>query len=72
MVQVIERLEDAGVIRFRVHRSSRDQDLIVGSWQHAVDEHGMGSIWQNQLGASVDIEYQCVLHVAAQCGVPFV
>ncbi len=71
MVQVIDRLEEAGVIRFLVHRSSRDHNIILGSWQHAVDEHGMGSIGQNQLGASVKIEYQRAFNEAAQYGVPF-
>jgi hypothetical protein len=71
-VQVIDRLEGAGVIRFRVHRSSRDPNLILGSWQHAVDENGMASIGQNQLGGSVEVEYQRVRHEAAECGVPFV
>ena len=71
-MQVIDRLEDAGVIRFRVHRSSRDPNLILGSWQHAVDENGMASIGQNQLGGSVEVEYQRVRHEAAECRVPFV
>jgi len=72
MAQVIDRLEDAGVIRFSVHRSSRDPHLILGSWQHAVDEHGMASIGQGPLGSPVQIEYQRVLDEAARYGVPFV
>jgi hypothetical protein len=71
MVQVIDRLEEAGVIRFRVHRSFRDPNLILGSWQHAVDEHGMGSIGQSP-GSPVEIEYQRAFNEAAQYGVPFV
>jgi hypothetical protein len=72
MVQVIDRLEEAGVIRFRIHRSSRDPNLILGSCQHAVDEHGMGSIGQSPLGSPVEIEYQRAFNEAAQYGVPFV
>jgi hypothetical protein len=72
VVQVIDKLEDGGVIRFNVRRSSRDHNLILGSWQHAVDEHGMGSLGQNEFGGSVEIEYQRVRHWAAQYGVPFV
>jgi len=76
MVQVIDKLEDADgaeYIQFRVYRSSNN--LILGSWQHAVDEPGrMGSIGQSApgvLGVSVEIEFQCALSWAAQYGVPF-
>jgi hypothetical protein len=72
MMLVIDRLEDAGVIRFRVHRSSRDPNLILGSWQHAVDENGMASIGQNQRGGSVKDEYKRAYNEAVQFGVPFV
>jgi len=75
MVQVIEKMEDAGgaeFIKFRVYRSPRDPNRVLASWLHAVDEHGMGSIGQSQLGTLVDIEYQRVLYEAAQYGVPFV
>jgi hypothetical protein len=74
MVQVIDRIEDAGgteYIKFRVYRSSRDHNLILGSWQHAVDEHGMGSIGQSQLGVPVEIEFKRAFNEAAQYGVPF-
>jgi hypothetical protein len=73
VVQVIDKLEEVGVIRFNVRRSSRDHNLILGSWQHAVNEPGgMGSIGQNEPGVSVEIEYQRVRHWAAHHGVPFV
>jgi hypothetical protein len=72
VVQVIDKLEEGGVIRFNVRRSSRNPNLILGSWQHAVDEPGgMGSIGQS-LGGSVESEYQHVRDWAAQHGVPFV
>jgi hypothetical protein len=72
VVQVIDNLEEGGVIRFNVRRSSRDHNLILGSWQHAVDEPGgMGSIGQS-LGESVEIEYQRVREWAARYGVPLV
>jgi hypothetical protein len=74
MVQVIDRLEDAGgaeCIKLRVRRSSRDPNLIVGDWQHAVDEHGMASIGQSQLGAPVDLEYKRAYNEAVTYGVPF-
>jgi hypothetical protein len=72
MVQVIDRLEDAGVIKFRVHRSSRDHNLILGSWQHAVDEaNGMGSIGQSEQGGLVQCEYQRARSWAAQHSVSF-
>jgi len=72
MAQVVDRLEDAGVIRFRVYRSPRDSNLILASWQHAADENGMGSIGQSQLGTPVEIEYQRAIREAAEYGVPFV
>ena len=78
MVQVIDTAKDAGdaeCIRFKVRRSRRDPNLILGSWQHAVDEPGrMGSIGQSApgvLGVSVEIEFQCALSWVAQYGVPF-
>jgi hypothetical protein len=77
MVQVIDTVGDAcdaECIRFRVHRSRRDPNLILGSWQHAVDEHGMGSIGQSEpgvLGVSMQIEFQRAQLWAAQYGVPF-
>ena len=75
MVQVIGRIEDAGdakYIKFRVYRSPRDPNRILASWQHAVDEHGMASIGQSQLGTPVEIEYQRVMLEAVQYGVPLV
>jgi hypothetical protein len=74
MVQVIDKLEDAGgaeCIRFRVYRSPRDPNRILGSWQHGVSEQGMASIGTSVLGTPVEIEYQRVLYEAAQYGVPF-
>ena len=74
MVQVIDRLEDAGgaeCIKLRVHSSSRDSNLILGDWQHAVDEHGMARIGQSQLGGSVDLEYKRAYNEAVKYGVPF-
>jgi hypothetical protein len=74
MVQVIERLEDAGgaeYIKLRVHRSSRDPHRILGSWLHPVDEHGMASIGQSPLGSPVEIEFKRAFNEAAQHGVPF-
>ena len=77
MVQVIDTVGDAGgaeCIRFRVRRSRRDPNLILGSWQHAVDEHGMGSVGQSEpgvLSVSVEIEFQRARSWAAQCGVSF-
>jgi hypothetical protein len=72
MVQVIDRLEDAGVIRFTVYRSPRDHNRILANWLHAVDEHGMGSIGTSVLGTPVEIEYQRVVNEAARYGVPFI
>jgi len=74
MVQVIDRLEDAGgaeCIKLRVRRSSRDPNLILGDWQHAADEHGMASIGQSQLGGSVDLEYKRAYNEAVEYGVLF-
>ena len=74
MVQIIDRLEDAGgaeCIRLRVRRSSGDPNLILGDWQHAADEHGRASIGQSQLGGSVDLEYKRAYNEAVRYGVPF-
>jgi hypothetical protein len=74
MVQVIDRMEDAGgaeCIQFRVYRSPCDHNLILASWQHAVSEHGMASIGQSQLGAPVELEFKRAFNEAAQYGVPF-
>ena len=56
MVQVIDRMEDAGgaeCIKFRVYRSPRDPNRILANWQHGVSEHGMASIGTSQLGVPV-------------------
>ena len=76
MVQVINNLEDAEVIRFRVHRSTRDPERILASWQHAklepVGPKGAVAIAQNEPGASVEAEFQRVLDYANWQGVSFV
>ena len=74
MVQVIDRLEDAGgakYIKLSVRRSSPDPNRILGDWQHAADEHGMASIGQSTLGGSVVLEYKRAFNEAVQYGVPF-
>jgi hypothetical protein len=76
MVQVIERLEDAGgaeskCIRFRVYRSPREHNRVLANWQNGVSEHGMASIGTSQLGVPVEIEFQRAFNEAAQYGVPF-
>jgi hypothetical protein len=53
MVQVIDRLEDAGgaeCIKFRVYRSTVNPERIRARWQHAAEVSGMGSIGQSQPG----------------------
>jgi hypothetical protein len=71
MVQVIDRMEDAGAaecIKFRVYRSPVNPERILASWQHA---DGMASIATSKLGVSVEIEFQRAFNEAAQYGVPF-
>jgi hypothetical protein len=79
MVQVVERKEDVGqggCIEFRVYRSPRDPNRVLGSWQHGhmepVGLKGAIAIDQNTLGSPVETEYLRVLYCADQCGVPFV
>ena len=73
MVQVIDKLEDADgaeYIQFRVYRSSNN--LILGSWQHAVGEPGrMASIGQSQLGTPVELDFKRAFNEAVHYGVPF-
>jgi len=61
MVQVIDRMEDAGgaeYIKFRVYRSPVNPERILVSWQHAVQVNRMASIGTSQLGVPVEIEFQ--------------
>jgi hypothetical protein len=76
MVQIIDRLEDAGgaeCIQFKPYPSSRDPNRILASWgPHAVDEPGrMGSLGTSVLGIPVDIEYKRAFNEAVQHGVRF-
>ena len=76
MVQVIDRLEDAGGaehIQFRPYRSTRDPNRILASWgPHGVDEPGrMASIGQSQLGTPVALEFKRAFNEAVQYDVPF-
>jgi hypothetical protein len=79
MVQVVERKEDIGqdeCIEFKVYRSPRDPNRILGSWQHGhmepVGPKGAIAIDHNALGSPVETEYLRVLNCADECGVPFV
>jgi hypothetical protein len=79
LVQVIERMEDAGAgecIEFRPYRSPRDAGRILARWSHsrmeAVGERGAIGIGQHILGTPIDEEFQRVLQYADSCGVPFV
>ena len=76
MVQVIDRMEDAGgaeYIHLRVRRSRVKHDLILADWgPHGVDEPGrMASIGQSQLGTPVELEFKHAFNEAVQYGVPF-
>ena len=74
MVQVIDRIEDAGgaeCINFKVYRSRVNPERILASWQYAVEVNGMASIGTSQLGVPVEIEYQRAVNEAVQYGVPF-
>ena len=74
MVQVIERLEDAGAagyIKFTPYRSPRDHNLILGSWQHGVSHQGVASIGMSLLGTPVKDDYKRAYNEAVQYGVPF-
>jgi hypothetical protein len=74
MVQVIDRMEDAGgaeYIKFRVYRSPVNPERILASWQHAVEVNRMASIGTSQLGVPVEIEFQRAFNEAAQYGVQF-
>jgi hypothetical protein len=74
MVQVIDRMEDAGdaeCIKFRVYRSPIDPERILASWQHAVEVNRMGSIGESQLGVPVELQFKRAFNEAAQYGVPF-
>jgi hypothetical protein len=74
MVQVIDRLEDAGgaeCIRFRPYRSPRDPNRILADWQHGVSQQGMASIGTNVLGTPVKDEYKRAFNEAVKYGVPF-
>jgi hypothetical protein len=74
MVQVIDRMEDAGgaeCIKFRVYRSTVNPERVLARWQHVFEVNGMGSIGQSQLRVPVEIEYQRAFNEAAQYGVPF-
>jgi hypothetical protein len=71
MVQVIERLEEAGgadYIKFRVYRSHRG---IRANWQCGQSEHGMGSIGTSLLGLDVETDFKRAYNDAVQYGVPF-
>jgi hypothetical protein len=75
MVQVIDKLEDAGgaeCIRFRVYPSSTNPERILARWQHPVEVNGMGvSIGHSLLGVPVEVEFQRAFNEAAQYRVPF-
>ena len=77
MVQVIERLEEAGgadeskCIRFGPYRSPRDPNRILANWQHGASEHGMASIGTSELGVPVETEFKRAFNEAVQYGVPF-
>ena len=76
MVQVIDRLEEAGgaeYIHFRPYRSPRDPNRILASWgPHAVDEPGrMGSLGTSVLGTPVELEFKRAYNEAVDYGVPF-
>jgi hypothetical protein len=76
MVQVIDRMEDAGgaeYIHLRVRRSRVNHDLILADWgPHGVDEPGrMASIGTSVLGTPVKDEYKRAYNEAVQFDVPF-
>jgi hypothetical protein len=76
MVQVIDRLEDAGgaeYIRFRPYRSPRPgaRNRILANWQHDVSQQGMASIGTSVLGTPVEDEYRRAYNEAVDYGVPF-
>jgi hypothetical protein len=74
MVQVIDRLEDAGgaeCIQFTPYRSPRDPNRILANWQHGVSQQGMASIGTSVLGTPVKDEYKRAYNEAVQFGVPF-
>jgi hypothetical protein len=72
MVQVIDRLEDAGgaeYIQFRPYRSPRDPNCILANWQHGVSQQA--SIGTSMLSTPVKVEYKRAFNEAVQYGVPF-
>ena len=73
MVAVIEGKEEAGgarYIEFKVHRSERDPDLVLGSWRFA---HGLSTLVdQSRPDTPVAMEFRHVLDCADQHGIPFV
>ena len=74
MVQVIDRLEDAGgaeYIQFRPYRSLRDPNRILANWQHGVSQQDMASLGTSVLGAAVKDEYKRAYNEATQFGLPF-
>jgi hypothetical protein len=75
VVAVIEEKEGAGsaqYIEFKVHRSSTDPDLILGSWRFPTGNPVETVIAESRLGTSVEIEFRHVLDCADQHGIPFV
>jgi hypothetical protein len=74
MVQVIEKLEDAGgaeCIRFKPYRSPRDPNRKLADWQHGVSEQGMASIGTSVLRTPVKDEFKRAFNEAVQYDVPF-
>jgi hypothetical protein len=74
MVQVIDRIEDAGgaeCIEFRPYRSPVDPSRILANWQYGASVNGMASIATSQLGVPVDIEYRRAFNEAVQHGMPY-
>ena len=74
MVQVIDRLEDAGgaeYIHFKPYRSPRDPNRILANWgPHGVDEPGrMASLGTSVLGTPVELEFKSAYNEAVQYGV---
>lgn len=76
MVTIIEKKEDAGgaeCIDFKVDRSFREPDRILGKWQHPLEElGGLVSIPQNDFNGTVDEEFKKVVTFAECHGIPFI
>jgi hypothetical protein len=72
VVAVIDERDECGdarCIEFRVHRSSTDPALVLGSWRFP----STGSaVDQSRLGTSVTMEFRCAVDCADQHGIPFV